>query len=104
MAALYRARHKQASILVAEPAAKELRELGHFVFSPHENDARYGVDPTKPVSPEMRKKLIRDDLDFICTACDEVWVFPNWRGQQRCSCGSRYGESGGGERGLYAPR
>jgi hypothetical protein len=62
-------------------AAAELRAKNYFVFSPHENDARYNIDPSKPISPEMRKKLILDDLTFILAGgCDEVWVLPHWRG------------------------
>jgi hypothetical protein len=62
-------------------AAAELRAKNYFVFSPHENDARYNIDPSKPISRDIRKKLILDDLTFILAGgCDEVWVLPNWRG------------------------
>jgi hypothetical protein len=61
-------------------AAARIRAKNYFCFSPHENDARYNIDPSKPISLEMRKKLILDDLTFILTDCDEVWVLPHWRG------------------------
>lgn len=69
-----------------DAAAVKLRDLGYVVFNPADNDRdKYGFDPTGMTSFEEvaahgldRRKVLADDLAWICTEADVVCVLPRW--------------------------
>ncbi len=68
-----------------DAAAVKLRDLGYVVFNPADNDRKYGFDPTGMTSLEEvaahgldRRKVLADDLAWICTEADVVCVLPRW--------------------------
>ncbi len=76
--------------------AAELRGMGHYVFSPADNDRRrFGDDAFKPgLNPtgndpthaarlgmtdlQMRRLLLGDDMAFICQHAERVIMLPGW--------------------------
>lgn len=69
-----------------DDAAVKLRDLGYVVFNPADNDRdKYGFDPTGMTGLEDvaahgldRRKVLADDLAWICTEADMVCVLPRW--------------------------
>jgi hypothetical protein len=73
-----------------DAAAAKLRDQGHTVFNPADNDrAIYGdtflnatgcdkqADAEHGVS---RRRLLGDDLAWICAEADGIALLPGWRG------------------------
>jgi len=59
-------------------AAKILRELGHFVFSPGESDERLellGVEITA-------RSVFEVDMQYICRYADAIAMLPGWEGSK----------------------
>lgn len=62
-------------------AAAKLRAEGHEVFSPADNDRRYGLvgDLNQPFPPSVTVRvLLADDLEYICKEADMIAVLPGW--------------------------
>lgn len=59
-----------------DKAAKELREGGHEVFSPADNDREKGY-VNKPVE-EIMRACIMDDLHYIADHAQAVALLPGW--------------------------
>lgn len=57
-------------------AALELRESGHEVFSPADNDRQKGY-AGKPVD-EIMRDCIMDDLTYIAREAEAVALLPGW--------------------------
>lgn len=69
-----------------DAAAAKLRDLGYVVFNPADNDRyKHGFDPTGMTGSENvaehgldRRKVLADDLAWICAEADLVAVLPDW--------------------------
>lgn len=69
-----------------DAAASKLRDLGYVVFNPADNDRdKHGFDPTGMTGSENvaehgldRRKVLADDLAWICAEADLVAVLPDW--------------------------
>lgn len=68
-----------------DAAAAKLRDLGYVVFNPADNDRdKHGFDPTGMTGHEDltgildRRKVLADDLAWICAEADVVCVLPQW--------------------------
>ena len=68
-----------------DAAATALRDLGYVVFDPADNDRdKYRFDPTGMTGHEDltgildRRKVLADDLAWICAEADVVCVLPQW--------------------------
>jgi hypothetical protein len=59
-----------------DTAASELRELGHDVFSPADNDRAKGYDIHG--GPDVMRNCIMDDLTYIAREADAVALLPGW--------------------------
>lgn len=62
-------------------AAAKLRGEGHEVFSPADNDRKYGLvgDTTQPFPPGVTLNvLLLDDLTFICQVAEAIALLPGW--------------------------
>ena len=71
-------------------AAEALRQSGHSVFNPAENDCKdYGLDDTDPHKAGVWlrenqgeefdiRRAIREDLDWICLHAEAVVMLPGW--------------------------
>lgn len=60
-------------------AAQKLREEGHQVFSPADNDRRYGLDgdTTKPFPEGVTANvLMKDDCNYILTEAECIALLP----------------------------
>lgn len=64
-----------------EEAAYILRELGHDVFSPHEQGWGNGDPDTGTVSEEEYQEFLREDFKQVSQA-DVVYVLPGWEGSR----------------------
>lgn len=68
-----------------ESTAANLRDMGHTVFSPHENDlekgyatrTEFGYD-FKPAE-EIMRDCIMDDLSYIAHEAEAVALMPGWK-------------------------
>jgi nucleoside 2-deoxyribosyltransferase len=58
-------------------ATKELREAGHEVFSPAENDRKKKYDIT--TGPDVMRNCIHDDLTYIIREADAIALLPGWQ-------------------------
>jgi Domain of unknown function (DUF4406) len=60
-----------------------LRELGHDVYSPAEEDLKKGFDPVTGAcdngQPLNLRDVLAEDLDWICRHAEAVVVLPGWR-------------------------
>lgn len=55
--------------------AKRLRELGHIVLNPAENDRELGFDPNgPPPSPALIRQMLAWDLDSICRLANRLVI------------------------------
>jgi hypothetical protein len=62
-------------------AAAKLREEGHEVFSPADNDRKYGLtgDTTVPFPPGVTlRTLLGDDMQWICSTAEVIALLPGW--------------------------
>ena len=62
-------------------AAGKLREEGFAVFSPADNDRRYGLtgELGVPLPPGVTiNTLMKDDTTFICDEADTIAMLPGW--------------------------
>lgn len=71
-------------------AAKELRDAGHFVFSPAERDQRehgegFGMDNitgdekfAAATHGFSLRKALAEDLSWICLEADAIALLPGW--------------------------
>lgn len=59
--------------------AAKLRRLGWEVFSPAEHDVTAGfATPDEAAKPENLMGLMADDLRFILTEADALYLLPGW--------------------------
>lgn len=63
-----------------DDAARQLRALGHEVFSPAEYDRMTGFDPADMTGQEPVDidAMLAKDLDWICQMAEAVVVLPGW--------------------------
>lgn len=67
-----------------------LRDAGHEVFSPAEHDTKNGFDFTDTAGTEHElaeagfdfRKVLNQDLSWICAEADAVVVLPGWQASQ----------------------
>jgi hypothetical protein len=66
-------------------AAARLREAGHEVFSPAEQDARHGQDPSGldgtagyGHDPAFLRSVLAEDISWILASAEAVVVLPGW--------------------------
>lgn len=57
-------------------ATKELRDAGHTVFSPAENDRTKGY--VGKTGPEVMRDCIMDDLTYIARKATAIALLPGW--------------------------
>jgi hypothetical protein len=63
-----------------------LRQAGHIVFNPADNDRDKGYsDEIKAaggkVSPSLKRRIIQDDLLWIINVADAIAYLPGWDGK-----------------------
>lgn len=61
--------------------AKELREAGHVVFNPAENDVEKGYSKRieqEGVTDSLMRDCIFDDLEYIIREADAIALIPGW--------------------------
>ncbi|MCW2132909.1 DUF4406 domain-containing protein [Arthrobacter sp. VKM Ac-2550] len=67
-----------------DAAAAHLRELGHEVFSPAENDRDNGYNPEGSNGHDAAehgfdlRAALKDDLSWICDHAEAVALLPGW--------------------------
>jgi hypothetical protein len=67
-----------------DAAAKQLREAGHTVFNPAENDRENGFDATGLKGHEAAEKgfnlreALKQDLSWICDHAEGIALLPGW--------------------------
>src|SRR6266550_868641 len=74
-----------------DKAAAKLRAAGHTVFSPADNDRFQGYTTEimangGKVSPELKRRIIHDDLTWICKHADAIAYLPGWDGSSIPPC------------------
>jgi hypothetical protein len=68
-----------------DKAAAKLRQAGHTVFNPADNDRDKGysqeiADAGGVVSPKLKRQIIQDDLLWIINEADAIAFLPGWDG------------------------
>jgi hypothetical protein len=67
-----------------DAAAKQLREAGHTVFNPAENDRENGFDATGLQGHEAAehgfdlREALKQDLSWICDNAEGIALLPGW--------------------------
>jgi hypothetical protein len=74
-----------------DKAAKKLRQAGHEVFNPADNDREKGysqeiADAGGKVSPALKRRIILDDLTYICKHAEAIAYLPGWDGSTLPPC------------------
>jgi hypothetical protein len=74
-----------------DKAAARLRKAGHEVFNPADNDREKGYsDEIKAnagkVSSSLKRRIILDDLTYICKRAEAVAYLPGWDGSVLPPC------------------
>jgi hypothetical protein len=69
-----------------DKAAAKLRQAGHTVFSPADNDRDKGYAKEieangGKVSPKLKRQIIQDDLLWIINEADAIAFLPGWDGK-----------------------
>jgi hypothetical protein len=62
-----------------EVAAKRLREAGHNVYSPVEDNLRQGITPEVAKDETFLKVRFLQDLKFICEEAEGIAVMEGWQ-------------------------
>lgn len=74
--------YPQGNHPVINAAVRQLREAGHEVFSPAEQDLRTGKDPADHDAfgndPAYLRKALAEDLAWVTGQADAVVVLPGW--------------------------